>query len=489
MPVLESEIGVCTVKEESCAPNSAGIASRLSWRPQETLQKRLPTNFCLSLALLRDAEGHRRLVPSDGVEAFFLEASLLGQVILEFKGRLDVGNSQSIDAQRWVFQQRKWLRETFKRTFKRESDLRIAASGQSGCRHVLPEALGRNHHSTAGWTVNEFLAHGSDLAKEWGIKNPDTQARIRFGLLQAAMNNPSSPDEASPNERVNGLRWLLFDDVLEFESEQVASVRTYYDRISERLAVAIYKHRNDSTERFGDWLIKKSNGVIHQIAKAKKDGGTIPQPMVRECRIQMILDAYQSMSQCIHVAMLEIGNFLPADFSNKELQFFRLLYRRQEELGQLPLILLRDHLCKIGFDPLTNPIPDFSPSVFFTLLKYYSEMMWNRRAGDRGCKRNVGTSVVSKKPEWLQEFVPTKSTPSHLAVVKEELHLAAQRLSEHLGWACSCDATVGHHFTDTEYTEHTVISVDICCQNCACRETVNFTPEIRSFLASCEDVT
>jgi hypothetical protein len=489
MPVLESEIGVCTVEEESCAPNSAGIASRLSWRPQETLQKQLPTNFCLSLALLRDAEGHRRLVPSGGVEAFFLEASLLGQVILEFKGRLDVENSQSIDAQRWVFQQRKWLRETFKRTFKRESDLRISASGQSGCRHVLPEALGRNHHSTAGWTVDEFLTHGSDLAREWGIENPDTQARIRFGLLQAAMNNPSSPDEASPDERVNGLRWLLFDDVLEFESEQVASVRTYYDRICERLAVAIHKHRNDTTERFGDWLIMRSDGVIHQIAKAKRDGGTIPQAMVRECRIQMILDSYQSMSQCIHVAMLEIRKFLPHDFTQRELDYFDVLYRRQPELGMLPLILLRDHLCKIGFDPLTIPIPDFSPSVFFTLLHFYSEMTRNRRAGDRGYKRKFGTSVVSRKPEWLQEFVSTKSTPALDAVVNEELHFAAQRLSVYLGWACSCDDPSGHHLTNSEYNAHTIISADICCQNCSCRETVDFTPEIQLFLASQADVT
>lgn len=97
--------------------------------------------------------------------------------------------------------------------------------------------------------------------------------------------------------------------------------------------------------------------------------------------------------------------------------------------------------------------------------------------------------MVSKKPEWLQEFVSAKSMLSHLAVVKEEVHLAAQRLSEHLGWDCDCDDTVGHHFMDTEYNEHTVISADICCQNCACRETVNFTPEIRSVLASCEDVT
>ena len=97
--------------------------------------------------------------------------------------------------------------------------------------------------------------------------------------------------------------------------------------------------------------------------------------------------------------------------------------------------------------------------------------------------------MVSKNPEWLQEVVPTKSTPALDAVVNEELHCAAQRLSVYFGWTFVFDDTVGPHFTDTEYNEHTVISADTCCQNCACRETVNVTPEIRSFLASCEDVT
>jgi hypothetical protein len=69
--------------------------------------------------------------------------------------------------------------------------------------------------------------------------------------------------------------------------------------------------------------------------------------------------------------------------------------------------------------------------------------------------------VVSKKPEWLQEFVPTKSTPALDAVANEELHCAAQRLSVYLGWTYFCDDTVGPHFTDTEYNEHTVSSCPI----------------------------
>lgn len=316
MPVLESEIGVCTVEEESLAPNSAGIASRLSWRPQETLQNKLPTDFCLSLALLRDADGHRRLVPCGGVElfaleAFFLEASLLGQAIGESNGSLDAEHSQSIDVQRWLFQQRQWLRENFRRSFKRESDLRIASASGVGQKDILPGTLGcRRSMGDNGWSIPELLMQGRILAEAREIKSPNTESQIRFGIFRAALDDSYELEELSPEMRVDALRNLLFDQVLELDPDQTKASLLWYEHVSNRLAVAIYKHRNDSTEQFGDWLIKKSNGVIHQIAKAKKDGGTIPQPMVPECRIQMILDAYQSMSQCIHVAMLEIRKSL-----------------------------------------------------------------------------------------------------------------------------------------------------------------------------------
>ena len=490
MPKLASEIGICTVEETSCAPSSAGVVSHLSWRPQEKLQKELPTDFCLSLAVFRDGVGHRRVVPCGGVEAFFIEASLLGQVICESNGTLAPEQSRSFDAQRWIFQQRPWLRETFGRRFKQIADLRIASASGVGEKNILPQTLGGGSNAVDGWSISELLSQGRSLAEEWGIASPNTEEQIRFGLFKAALDNPYDLEELSPEMRVDALRHLLFDQVLELDADQTKDSLGWYQLVSDRLAVALYKHRNDSTERFGDWLIKKSDGVIHQIAKVKRDGGTIPQPMVRECRIQMIVDAYQSMSQCIHVAMLEIRKFLPNDLTQRELEYFDVLYRRQPELGMLPLILLRDQLCNIGFDPMTIPIPipDFSPSVFFTLLNYYSEMTRNRRAGDRGYKKNVGTSVESLKPNSLANISATTSTPSHIAEVNEELHVAAQNLSDYLGWICSCNDSTGHYLSNDEYNDHTLISVDILCQNCACHETVDITPEIQSFLHSQADV-
>jgi hypothetical protein len=68
--------------------------------------------------------------------------------------------------------------------------------------------------------------------------------------------------------QVDALRSLLFDHVLELDPDQTKASLLWYEHVSNRLAVAIYKHRNDSTEQFGDWLIKKSNGVIHQGQRA-----------------------------------------------------------------------------------------------------------------------------------------------------------------------------------------------------------------------------
>jgi hypothetical protein len=186
MPVIESEIGVCTVEEESCAPNSVGIASRLNWRPQETLQKQLPTNFCLSLALLRDADGHRRLVPCGGVELFalepfFLEASLLGQAIRESNGSLDSEHSQSIDAQRWLFQQRQWLRENFRRSFKRKSDLRIASASGVGQKDILPGTLGCRRSMGAMAGQSRSFLRKVEFSQKRGESNHRTPSH-RSGL-------------------------------------------------------------------------------------------------------------------------------------------------------------------------------------------------------------------------------------------------------------------------------------------------------------------
>ena len=106
------------------------IERRFEFRPARLLRNELPQDFVIRFAGVRPADGVLRIVPADGIEAFLLQAGLLGQVILRESGTFDDDRICTSHVLRMVFQYRNRIRESFNRSFTQVADL-VVRRGES----------------------------------------------------------------------------------------------------------------------------------------------------------------------------------------------------------------------------------------------------------------------------------------------------------------------------------------------------------------------
>jgi hypothetical protein len=358
---------------------------RYIWRPSSAIE--LPPDFELSFDCNIDADGIRRFVPTDGVKPFILQASLGGSVLLRRYAKMTREERQSYRAMHLIFQVGSHVRERFGRRFKTERDLYLPTPGRLEGAHVLPERLGLGRGGAGkSWKPQELIERGRACAKQAGVNGPNTETCIRFGLLEAARQDPLSIDD--PDECRKIVRLGLFD--LGPDSEQLTE--TAIERVQGRLLGALHDHLEDDADTFNHWFFEEFNSVVGGIAKQKGTDGPIKRSIVRQAILETVFRAYPYVGQCVNVQMRDFLQCLPEPLNASEHAVFDPLYLRQSILGNLPLILLHERLgflSEIVLDIFEKPQDKAPWGVVLRMLQYYGEMVSKKRAGDRRYKQQT----------------------------------------------------------------------------------------------------
>ena len=466
-----------------------GIESWFDWHPSGQILCQLPRDFSLSFAVQSDAEGFRRILPAGGVEPFLLKTALLGQVILNHTGKIDAETVFACNFYRLFFQQRRWIREIAKRSFSNYSTLRVARRARIDIAEgdVLPDQLGNeNGQRSVRWSVNDLIVAGTDRAEQWGIDCPNQSTIICCGLLQAAIQAPLSLDGLSQLEVQSLLRLVLFNNESSPESNEITvEADNAFDLVQKRFTEALEDHIRDDTDDFERWFVEKSDGLIHRIAKKKSHVGIINRNAVREVRLRMLLQAYQSMATCIHAGMHAVRQCVPIEFSDDECTVFQLVYGRQEALGGLPLILIRDRFRVAGLDPVITPLTPRDPAVLLRFLQYYAEMTRKRREADRQYKSAPPrtTSIHSSAGPDIQDGISTGSSAESDVETREEFARIATWIADYSEFKCSCENEGVFQLRDWDALDETLEELTIECTGCHCSKSVPITAELQKYLS------
>ncbi|MEO1996456.1 MAG: hypothetical protein ABGZ17_14405, partial [Planctomycetaceae bacterium] len=279
------------VTEATPNESAGGSSHRFEVRPHESLSARLPPNFHLPFVIKSGDGDVQRVWPGGGPDRFLIECGLLGQVVLEASGKWGPQETQLSNLHRMVFQQRSNMRERRHREFNHHQDLLIAARGRDlpGEWNVLPFAL---RSSRPGSAISDLLEQGATEARAWGFTEPDFETRLFKGLLAAAKHSPIELDQMTPVQRSGMIRLLLFDaGQASGDTEFGRLVLQHRETVTQRLLDALEAHLEDDTDAFRKYFLEATSDLIRRISKQVRGGGPIPRAVVREIRLQLLIDA------------------------------------------------------------------------------------------------------------------------------------------------------------------------------------------------------
>jgi hypothetical protein len=128
--------------------------------------------------------------------------------------------------------------------------------------------------------------------------------------------------------------------------------------VTERLLSAIEKHADDDDETFAHWFFEGRDNLIHEIAKQKKRGGPVPREVVRQVFLDLVLETYVYLANCIMRLMIAFLEALSSPLNDAERARFEAIFFMQPHFGRLPLILFQDRfefLKEAIMDIIANP--------------------------------------------------------------------------------------------------------------------------------------
>jgi hypothetical protein len=412
---------------------------RYTWRPTTTIERKLPARLSQSFDCYIGRDRVRRFTPSCPLPAFLVEADLTGSVLLAHRLALDPAQRLCRHQMRLIFQLAPYLREHFSRSFKREEDLYLPRAVRTGERHVLPDNLGKDSQGRGKpWGPAELLARGRERALQSGLTESNEQARIQFGLLEAAELDPLDVDQLSEADTLMIVRLGLFD--LGPAQEPIDEMQV--QRVWSRLVDALDRHLGDDTETFNRWFFGNVDNLVHQIAKKRHPGGPIDREVVRQALLELVFRAYKYYGDAVHELMADFSTALPKRLSGNEKIYFNALYQRQPAFGGLPLVLLRDRfefLRASILGILDVPNDARRRGVLLRLLHYYGQMVINKREGDRRYKQLRKHRNASNRTAHFESL-----TEKHERAAKPRVDLFAEIaavLREQRGTRCGCGKT------------------------------------------------
>jgi hypothetical protein len=447
-------------------------ASRYTWTPDTDLD--LPPGFKLVLKCW-DIDGKsRRFFPYESCEKFALEASLTGAAILERLGKLNGPARYSYRMSRLLFQRASGLQDHLMRKFVSAGDLKVTAAARvAGKRDVLPPSIGLDYQQIGEpWPVEELLKQGRELANEHGDKAPDEEQRIRLGLLAAARLCPIDVSVLTEDQARSLVRMGLFGTGPSFE---VVNEETK-TQVEKRLLSAIDRHMDDDQEAFNLWFFKDADNLIRQVAKQKHDGGQVSRDVVRSVLLDLVFRSYGHVAQTVEVFLRDFAISRQVELAGDELAVFERMYYRQKELGGLPLLMLRDRfplIREVALQLFVSPQNGELLGVLLQMLRFYSEMVENRRAADRRYKS------VSQHKNACGRTANMVESSDNLFVERNNSQFdeLVAHILEGRDKSCKCETSPAWNAKVAAQDRTGTITLDVACANCGHLETAIVTED------------
>lgn len=383
----------------------------------------------------------------------------------------------SYHTMRLVYQLAPRLRENLVRGFRRLDDLYIPRPARIGGEiNILPDDLGFNAEGRDHpWTVRQLAAAGRDAAADVGIANPTEEDLIRLGVWAAARRQPIDVRRMPVEDATTLVRLGLFDLGPADEALDPALA----DEVIGRLIDGLEKHQDDTTEQFHHWFLEEFDNIVHQISKRKRPGGEIERAVVRQAMLEAVFRSMRYVGDCVHVQAKAFADACRPGLSRQERAAFSALYERHPCLGDMPLILLHEHLpfAREAMRELTsNPTDLQRAGVFLRALQFHGEMVRKKRESEREYKRQAqhrnrrNASAVRLSLDRAAEIRAAADTPLFQEIAAE--------LRERRAARCRCGTTTSWYaeVDRAKTTDSRVVIVD-CCSDCGHREEHRTTVE------------
>lgn len=397
--------------EELIAPHpvkkaSPLLQSQLAWRPSEEIQQRtLQTSTeakpleMLQINALQFAGGRGlRLAPPD-VGYLIACAKLWGRAILEQAGVWSSGHGYDLDLNWFLYQKSRRTQAFLKRAFRGVKDLRVSRKAQLavGSQHILSVVY-------RGKPLDEMslLELGAQTAEVLGMR-PTVATKIRLGLYACAKDNPLDLEREHAGALI---RRALFD-------EDKAPVRVNPKILAHmklRAGSAIRDHTFESLTMFHEWIWGPGNTFLSQLAKqTKQPGGRLDREDALAAMVQLGWEGVLQLAECVEALMCSVTKNLPEGYQlvGDDRKLFELLYYRQERLGGLPLIMIKDRFSfakEAIRDLMESPDDERCFQVLYRQLSDYVALANQRRLADRLTKKKRTVEYQdSDQPDELDE--------------------------------------------------------------------------------------
>ncbi len=369
---------------------------RYSWELPYQIVCQLPPEFGgISFEVSVDKVGQRRFAPVGGTGPFVAWGGMVGQLMLEDRGEELEADGLTLNELRLVSRYLRHLREHIGSTPKLAAALHIVRNGRlsdsTECRDILPDDIGLDASGGGDrWSLQRFTDEGRREAITNGITNPTPHDVLTYGLLAASR---VAPVACRPNEILPLLRLAVYS--LGPSESQLGPEQHAY--LVGRLKVELAKHLDDTTAEFDQWAADPKSDLIRSMTRRKNCPVTRDQ--VRRGLVDTGLRWLTAQAHCIDVAMHAFEGVLPQALQGYERELFTILYRGDNRLAGLPLVLLHERFdfCRPAILPIWNdPSSQESFDVFYRYLLSFAEVLSKRRTADSRRKSEIRVRPVEQ---------------------------------------------------------------------------------------------
>ena len=232
-----------------------------------------------------------------------------------------------------------------------------------------------------------FAGGREQAAQLQGIINPTPEDCIACGVNHEAAVHPANISGLTADDLRRSLRHALFD----LGPSEVAVDPITKDRVYGRLVDAMQPHLGEPIADFNRWFFENVDGIVHQISKRKKPDGPIQRAVVRQAILEIVFDSWRYVGQNVSIFMRSVSRAIKPSLSTDEQTAFDVLYRRNQYLGDLPLVLFHEQFPKIRpavLEIYDNPHAPAAWGRLQRVLHTYAMMIARRRDADRLRKRS-----------------------------------------------------------------------------------------------------
>lgn len=401
---LYGEIEVIEIPREEWQPTLSKMpvvaCYQYTWRPPFQIACRTPDEIQISFRCTVDRAGCRRFTPLPDTGSFLQYAGLLGHLLLEDRGETETELPLTYDEFRLIGNYVRHTREFIGPTRRLESQIRIASSGTAdGGREggdILPADLGLdNRGNGTRWRYEQCMDEGRDAAQTAGVRNPNLQKCFVYGLDSAARLAPLELREGEARSVIRSLLFSFGSSTFAPNEAGAEDKRLSQEYIVRKLKAVIQDHRDDSNEKFREWMEDRNSNLLRRVSK---DGCPTTRAGVRQIIAELGAQAMWLQGDGVDIAMRAFNEALSQPLTGYEAELFDLSYLKRPAFGDLPLVMLVDRFEFLSPTILSmwcHPDDENALKVFYRVATWFQEILEKRRDADRRLKPRKGQCTES----------------------------------------------------------------------------------------------